>query len=166
MPMRARPPQNSFVSDISGARLMVVDKKVSEEQRRQMIAEAAYFRAERRGFGVDPMADWIEAEREVSERMREIENAQLLERFENGLVAASERVAALKKRLRRAASGARAEWHGDVEKLGELRDALRATVKELRAQGEHAGQRARQQAEKIWDEMSATMQRVSTRMQH
>jgi hypothetical protein len=98
--------------------------------------------------------------------VREIENAQLLERFENGLIAASERVAALKRKLRRAATGARVEWRGDVEKLGELRDALRATVKDLRTQGEKAGQRARQQAEKIWDEIGATMQRVTTRAQH
>jgi hypothetical protein len=142
---------------------MVSEKKVSEEQRRQMVAEAAYFRAEKRGFGVDPVADWIEAEVEVAERVREIENAQLLERLENGLAAATERVAALKKKLRRAASGARVEWRGDVEKLGELRDALSEKVKDLRTQGEHAGQTARQHAEKIWNEISDTMRRVTTR---
>jgi hypothetical protein len=39
---------------------------VSAEQRRAMIAEAAYLRAERRGFeGGDPVADWLESEREV-----------------------------------------------------------------------------------------------------
>jgi hypothetical protein len=39
---------------------------VSAEQRRGMIAEAAYRRAERRGFdGGDPVADWLESEREV-----------------------------------------------------------------------------------------------------
>jgi hypothetical protein len=32
-----------------------------------MVAEAAYFRAERRGFtGGDPIKDWLEAEAEVS----------------------------------------------------------------------------------------------------
>ena len=31
-----------------------------------MIAEAAYFRAEKRGFAEgDPMQDWLEAEREI-----------------------------------------------------------------------------------------------------
>jgi hypothetical protein len=40
--------------------------RVSETVRRQMVAEAAYFRAERRGFsGGDPVADWLEAEAEV-----------------------------------------------------------------------------------------------------
>jgi hypothetical protein len=42
---------------------------VTAEQRRRMIAEAAYFRAQRRGFeGGDPMEDWLAAEADV-ERM-------------------------------------------------------------------------------------------------
>ena len=39
---------------------------VSAEQRRAMIAEAAYMKAAERGFcGGDPVADWLESEREV-----------------------------------------------------------------------------------------------------
>jgi Protein of unknown function (DUF2934) len=30
-----------------------------------MVAEAAYFRAQRRGFGGDPARDWVEAEAEI-----------------------------------------------------------------------------------------------------
>ncbi|HEX7080439.1 MAG TPA: DUF2934 domain-containing protein [Gammaproteobacteria bacterium] len=58
-----------------------------EERRRQMIAEAAYFRAERRGFsGGDPVPDWIEAEAEIDARLRrESERRALLERLEEGL---------------------------------------------------------------------------------
>ena len=38
----------------------------SSEQRRSMIAEFAYLRAERRGFRAgDPVADWLESEKEV-----------------------------------------------------------------------------------------------------
>ncbi len=41
---------------------------VSKEQRRQMIAEAAYFRAEQRGFqGGNADADWLLSEKEVDE---------------------------------------------------------------------------------------------------
>ncbi len=40
--------------------------KISQEQRLGMIAEAAYFKAEKRGFsGGDPVADWLAAESEV-----------------------------------------------------------------------------------------------------
>jgi hypothetical protein len=39
---------------------------LTPEQRYQMIAEAAYFRAEKRGFvGGDVAHDWIEAEAEI-----------------------------------------------------------------------------------------------------
>ena len=38
----------------------------SPERRLEMIAEAAYLRAEQRGFGPgDPLEDWLAAEREV-----------------------------------------------------------------------------------------------------
>jgi hypothetical protein len=45
-------------------------EQVSAAQRERMIAEAAYFKAERRGFqGGDPAQDWIEAEAEVDARL-------------------------------------------------------------------------------------------------
>jgi hypothetical protein len=38
---------------------------VSPEQRWRMIAESAYYRAQRRGFRGDPVRDWVEAEAEI-----------------------------------------------------------------------------------------------------
>lgn len=39
---------------------------VTPDERRKMIAEAAFIRAERRGFvGGDPAVDWLEAEAEI-----------------------------------------------------------------------------------------------------
>lgn len=39
---------------------------ITPEERQQMIAEAAYFRAQHRGFtGGSPEHDWLEAEREI-----------------------------------------------------------------------------------------------------
>lgn len=41
---------------------------ITDEQRRQMIAEAAYYLSEQRGFaGGDPMQDWLEAEASVDQ---------------------------------------------------------------------------------------------------
>ena len=52
------------------------DIRPSSEERRRMIAEAAYFRAEKRGFaGGDPFEDWIVAERQVDEALG-IENPE------------------------------------------------------------------------------------------
>ena len=43
---------------------------VSVEERQSMIAEAAYYRAEKRGFQEgDPVEDWLAAEREIAERL-------------------------------------------------------------------------------------------------
>lgn len=39
---------------------------VTPEQHYCMVAEAAYFRAERNGFMSDPLRDWIEAEVEIA----------------------------------------------------------------------------------------------------
>lgn len=39
----------------------------SAEERQRMIAEAAYYRAEQRGFNDgDPVADWLQAEQEIN----------------------------------------------------------------------------------------------------
>ncbi len=47
-----------------------VPQSLSAEDRRQRIATAAYFRAQRRGFAAGHEAeDWIEAEREVDLRI-------------------------------------------------------------------------------------------------
>ncbi len=46
-------------------------RKITAEERHQLIAEAAYIRAEKRGFqGGDPVVDWLEAEQEVEQRLR------------------------------------------------------------------------------------------------
>ena len=145
----------------------MITSKVSEDQRRQMIAEAAYFRAERRGFGGgDPVTDWIEAETEVDERLRRIDGAHLLQCLEDGLATATKELGSLKRKVSGVASGARNELQRDVDRLSDVRDALRGTVKELRAQGEQAGQLARRHAEKVWDEFSDMMQRLGSRTSH
>jgi len=45
-------------------------KFITQEQRQQMIAEAAYFLAEKRGFtGGDPAADWLYAEDQIDKML-------------------------------------------------------------------------------------------------
>lgn len=44
-----------------------VEARVDVETRRAMVAQAAYFRAERRGFAPGhELDDWLEAEREIA----------------------------------------------------------------------------------------------------
>jgi len=42
-------------------------KTISAQDRYHMIDEAAYYRAEKSGFQVDPHANWIAAEQEINE---------------------------------------------------------------------------------------------------
>lgn len=43
---------------------------VSPEERHRMIAEAAYYIALRKGFNSDPRENWIEAEAEITARLK------------------------------------------------------------------------------------------------
>jgi Protein of unknown function (DUF2934) len=141
--------------------------RVSSGQRRQMIAEAAYFRAERRGFdGADPVQDWIEAEVEVDAELRRLAREHIVERFEIALATATKQLAAFKKKLTDVAGEARVEWQQDLDKLAKLRDTLRQKVVVLREEGEEAGQKAKEQAEKVWDEISRIVERVGERVHH
>lgn len=136
--------------------------QTSEELRKQMIANAAYFRAERRGFaGGDPVADWLEAEAEVDSQLGRDQDwfAALDER----LATVSEKLGVLKKRLAGVRSEVREEWTSDVEKLVRLRDGLQERVDEIRAQGEHASEKVKQQAEKVWEELSRAVEHLSAR---
>ena len=48
-----------------------VPSSAEPDQLRRMIEEAAYYRAEHRGFrGGDPLQDWLEAEAEIERMMR------------------------------------------------------------------------------------------------
>ncbi len=50
---------------------VMAPSQIDEEQRRGMIAVAAYLRAEQRGFcGGDPTADWLAAEAEIEQHMK------------------------------------------------------------------------------------------------
>ena len=143
---------------------MPTEQKVTSGQRQRMIAEAAYFKAERRGFeGGDPVRDWCEAEAEVDARLRELEDGQLVERIEEALDAAAKRIAAVRRKLARLSTEARAEWERDLEKLAALRAAMKPKVVELREQGERAGRMLREQAEKTRAEIAELVQRLEAK---
>ncbi len=137
---------------------------VTAGQREQMIAEAAYFRAERRGFaGGDPVTDWIEAQAEVEASLRQNQHDRLLARADEAVASATAKVAALKKKAANLSAKARAEWQEDVERLGELRDAMRLKAAELREQGAAVGDKALQHAERLWSDISETLERVAAK---
>ena len=140
---------------------------VPAEERHRMIAEAAYFRAYERGFtGGDPVADWIEAERNVDRQLCALAVARMRERLESGLATATKNLTALKRRAVSLAADARTELHAEIEKLGPLKQAVRGKIDELAERGEQASQKTLRQAEKVWGEFSEVMQRIAGGTQH
>jgi hypothetical protein len=139
-------------------------EKVDSGLRRRMIAEAAYFRAQKRNFkGGDPVTDWIEAEREIEAGSGSPDDRHILDRIEEQVATAGKKLKALKRKVSSMKVDARKEWKQDVEKLAELRDSLEKRLEEVRDRGEHASRKAQKQAEKIWDEISEIVQRTTSR---
>jgi hypothetical protein len=146
---------------------MAISNTGSPMRRQQMIAEAAYFRAEKRGFSRgEEFRDWLEAEAEVDQRLRKHEIEHFVERLDEGLVIVNKQLTSLKQKASKLATEARAEWQQDLEKLAKLRDTLKPKLDEIRVQGEHVGQEVRQRAEKIWDEITETTRRIGQKTQH
>jgi hypothetical protein len=141
--------------------------KVTSGQRQQMIAEAAYFKAERRGFnGGDAVRDWCEAEAEIDARLLQLEDGQVVQRIEEVLESAARRLAASRRKVARLSNEARGEWERDLDKLAALRDTLKPKLVELKEQGERAGRIVRGQAEKIRDEITEVVQRLEAKAKH
>ena len=63
---RAASTNNTTTTDRPAERATTVAAPLSDDRRHALIAETAYLRAAARGFsGGDPVADWLESEREV-----------------------------------------------------------------------------------------------------
>ena len=140
---------------------MTFPSKVSAGQRRQMIAEAAYFLAERRGFnGGDPAQDWYAAERAVDARLRQLAQGAL-GGLDEAISGATRKLATLKRRLAGLSVEARAELQKDADRLGELRDSLKLRLGELKERGEQAGRKLRQEGEALAAELHALLQKLA-----
>ena len=143
--------------------MMSLDR-IPSGQRRQMIAEAAYFRAERRGFrDGDPVQDWIEAEKEVEQQLATLDRDKAHERFEERLAWVNDRFEALKRKALRARAEARETLERDLRKLAAFRAEFESQVEEVKRRGTDAGHKSVQRAEKLWEEVSAFVERVGPR---
>lgn len=138
---------------------------ISDEQRHQMIAEAAYLRAERRGFNDrNPLLDWVEAEAEIDARLHEQDHEGLLADLEQRLASVGTKLRSMRKKLTGVRESARAEWERDVGTLEQLRESFAAQLTEIRARGTAASQKSREQAEAIWKEISSLINKMKSRV--
>jgi hypothetical protein len=147
------------------------DQGYTPEKRRQMIAVAAYYHAERRGFrGGDELSDWLEAEAEV-EHLLEAEPGndpktsakhRFQQKIESQLKECDARLDELKVKARDAKAEIRAEFEVQLEALAGKRALVQEKLQELRRHGEWAWEDLKEGAEKSWSELREAIKRSAS----
>jgi hypothetical protein len=126
-------------------------KPPSPEERRRMIEEAAYFRAERRGFtGGDAAEDWMAAEREIAELLGE----ETPEQRKKDLAAYEK----MRQELMRILRSARAPVSAET-----IRQALDKASSELRDLGEYSSSTVNKATEAVRREIASTGEKLGSK---
>jgi archaellum component FlaC len=147
---------------------------LTPEQRYQMIAEAAYFHAEKRGFaGGDAMQDWLEAEAEIDRifqdtptqgKQRGLPTKQdFQQKLENQLKEWDEKLRELKDKIQTTTSDLHGEYHKQLETLMNKRATVHAKIQELSQRTEDAWVDLKGGTEKAWDDMREALERIASR---
>lgn len=142
---------------------------ITREQRYQMIAEAAYFRAQCQDFCGNPAQDWIEAEADINRALLQSGQSELSPKlaFQQKLEEQLQELDTLLGNLKLQASLGKAELRTEIEKqlevLGQKRSAAQSKLNELTRQTEVAWEDLKGGAEKAWDEMRKTMHQITER---
>lgn len=147
---------------------------ITTEQRHQMIAAAAYYRAERRAFrDGDPGADWLEAEAEIdrmldqplmsTRRAQATAKRAFLNRLEMELRGFDARLEQLGDKARGTKKTVRAEYKKQIEALAEKRAVADQGLRELRDCSEAAWGDLKGGAEKLLQELGQTLEQLASR---
>jgi rubrerythrin len=124
---------------------------VSTEERHRMIAEAAYFRAERRGFkGGDSFQDWLAAESEIDKLLGTPSQPQ-----EAQELAAYKR---MRQELAKILAGV-----GDTVNVETIRQAFDRATKELRDAGGYASETVSRVSQRLRREVENTTSKLGPR---
>jgi hypothetical protein len=147
------------------------DQGYSPEKRHQMIAVAAYYHAESRGFrGGDELRDWLDAEAEV-EHLLELQPGddpktsakhRFQQRLESQLSEWDARLDELKAKARDAKAEIRTEFEVQLEALAGKRAVAQEKLQELRRHGEWAWEDLKDGAEKTWGELREAIKRSAS----
>lgn len=146
---------------------------VGPEQRYHMIAEAAYFHAERRGFrGGDPAQDWLEAEAEIDRILQAGGEARtpgmtpkqaFQAALEKQLKDLDVRLEDLKLKSALAKMELRSEYEKQLANLLGKRATAQAKLNELRNRAEDAWEDLKGGTEKAWEDMREALERMAAR---
>ncbi len=162
--------ENKAVS--GGETRMEGSQAPTPEQRHFMIAEVAYYRAERRGFqGGDPVADWLEAEAEIEALLQgasrpgkeKTAKEAFQEKLETQLREWDKKLDGLKGKAKKAKAELRHDFEAQLEALRAQRAATHDKLQELRQRSGDAWEDLKEGAEKAWDEMQKAIDSIAAR---
>lgn len=146
---------------------------VTTDQRLSMIAEAAYFRAEHRGFrSGDPITDWIEAEAEIDYLLNsgtggihESETKRSYQKMlETQLDEWDKKLEEVTVAAKKAGTKLRSELDSRLAELTEQRAAARTQLAQLREYGGEAWHELRQNADRLWDDLRDSLDEIMARL--
>lgn len=156
-------------------RLLKSDRSSGENlpaRHEEMVAVAAYFRAEHRGFREgDPVADWLEAEAEIEHLLQArpgpgMSAKQLFQdRLETELAEWDARLKELKDKAKESKAKARGELEKQFEAIAAKHATAGKKLRELRKHSEEAWEDLKEDTEKAWSEMRETMERIASRFE-
>lgn len=148
--------------------------EVLAQQRWQMIAEAAYYRAESRGFAPgDPLTDWLESEAEIdailatasgTEDIAGAERATALRRVETLLHDWEHRVEELMAAARQAGDKLQSEIHDQIAALGEQRAVARQKLESLRTASTEKWHEVREHSLQFFDGLQSSVDQIAARL--
>ena len=147
----------------------------SPEMHREMVAVAAYYRAERRGFSPgDPTADWLEAEAEIEHQLRQTpepahshkqsQKQAFQQKLEAHLAEWDAKLEQLRAKAKEAKADIRAEFEIQLEALTSKRAVAQEKLRELRQHGEWAWEDVKGGTDKAWKEMRDAIDRAASRL--
>jgi len=137
---------------------MATKRQISASEREKRIAERAYLRAcERRFEAGDPVLDWLNAEKEIDAKFDVLPHDKKLGKLYEQLAEANEKLHGLAVTLK---ADAREEWNEEVERIHKLRDSFSEKLEEIRGHTGEARQRAKHQADKLWDDLVDGLKRI------
>ncbi len=158
---------------VSGAESRVEGSQaLAAEQRHFMVAEAAYYRAEDRGFqGGDQIADWLRAEAEIEAMLlgeaepgkEKTAKEAFQEKLEKQLREWDKKLDDMKGKTKKAKVDLRHDLDTQLEALRAQRVVAQDKLQELGQRSENAWEDMKEGAEKIWGEMQKTIESIVVR---
>lgn len=140
------------------------------EKHQEVIAVAAYYRAERRGFHEgDPVADWLEAKAEIEQMLQAEPDSGMSTKqsFQQKLEAQLEewdaKLAELKAKAKESKVKTRAEFEKQLEAIAGNRAAVEEKWRELRKHSEDAWEDLKEGTAKACDDMREALDRIVAR---